>query len=57
MEKEALIATAVRSKPVPAPKSSFEDYFEPDALEENFDVDENEWYEEDLGNRSDLCEI
>jgi len=57
MEREELIATAVHCDPVPAPKSSFDDYFEPDTSEENADIDENEWYGADLGNRFDLCEI
>jgi len=53
-EKEDLIATAVH-EPVPA-KSSFDDHFEPDALVDDDDFD-NEWNEADLENNSGLCEI
>mmetsp|Transcript_32135 Transcript_32135/g.65092 ORF Transcript_32135/g.65092 Transcript_32135/m.65092 type:complete len:1326 (+) Transcript_32135:167-4144(+) len=50
-EKEDLIATAVH-EPIP-PKSSFDDHFEPDALVDDDDFD-NEW---NLENNSGLCEI
>jgi hypothetical protein len=53
-EKEDLIATAVH-EPVPV-KSSFDDHFEPDALVDEDDFD-NEWNEADLENNSGLCEI
>ncbi len=48
-----------RSAPVvPKPKSSFDNYFEPDALIEEEDVNfNNEWNEADLANNSSLCEI
>lgn len=60
LERMRMEKDEMRSKqPVPLPKSSFDDYFEPDALiEEEEDVSiDKEWDEADVACSSSLCEI
>lgn len=59
LERMRMEKDEMRSEPTPLPKSSFDDYFEPDgSIEEEEDASvDKEWNEADLANSSSLGEI